>query len=348
MPFRQSSPKLLLLILPLLVAVPLTLASVARAQPAPKRTLLALSKTGRTLAIVDPATLKIDATVPVGPAPHEVVASADGNTAYVSNFNGIGYPMISVVDLVRQRALPPIDTGALQETHGLAFAGGELWFTAQGSKAVARYNPAARKIDWIMGTGQDFTHMLYVAPDEKHVYTANRGSGTVTIMDRFAVPSRPDEPGGASSFHWRATLIRVGRGDEGFDVSPDGKELWTANAQDHTLSVIDLVTRKVVDTIHVNIVSSNRLKFTPNGKYALVSDLHGPDLAVVDVATRKQIKQIPIGHGAAGILMDPVGHRAFIACTPDNYIVILDLKTFKVTGRLHLGGPDGMAWAIRQ
>ena len=344
----MRSPYSRLGILSLLAAVPLALASVAAAQPTPKRALLALSKTERTLAIVDPATLKIVATAPVGPAPHEVVASADGSTAYVSNFNGTGFPMISVVDLLRQKALPPIDTGALEETHGLAFAGGELWFTAQGSRAVARYNPATRKIDWIMGTGQDFTHMLYVTRDEQHVYTANRGSGTVTIMDRYAVPPRPGEPRSAGHFDWKVTLIRVGRGDEGFDVSPDGKELWTANAQDHTLSVIDLVTRKVVDTIPVNIVSSNRLKFTPDGKYVLVSDLHGPDLAIVNVATRKQVKQIPIGHGAAGILMDPVAHRAFIACTPDNYIVVLDLRTFKVTGHLNLGGPDGMAWAVRR
>ena len=43
---------------------------------------------------------------------------------------------------------------------------------------------------------------------------------------------------------WNETVIPVGKGDEGFDVSPDGRELWTANAQDGTLSVIDLATRR--------------------------------------------------------------------------------------------------------
>jgi YVTN family beta-propeller protein len=40
--------------------------------------LLALSKTDHTLSIVDPVTLKVIAKMPVGPDPHEVIASADG------------------------------------------------------------------------------------------------------------------------------------------------------------------------------------------------------------------------------------------------------------------------------
>ncbi len=333
------------IILFMTAAVLLGLAQTAAAQPTPRRALLALSKDDHTLAIVDPATLKIVAKAPIGPAPHEVIASTDGKTAYLSNYRGDGYPLISVVDLVSQKALPPIHTGALTETHGLAFVGGELWFTAQGSKAVARYNPATGNIDWVMGTGQSRTHMIYVTPDENHVYTTNPGSGSVTFMDKVTTPAPGGQPG---IVDWTETQVRVGRGDEGFDISPDGRELWTADAQDGTLSVIDLQTRQVTNTIDAHIVGSNRLKFTPDGKYVLISNLRGPNLVIYNAATRKEVKQIPIGHGAAGILMDPVAHRAFIACSPDNYIVVLDLAAFTVTGHLDVGGqPDGMAWAIR-
>jgi YVTN family beta-propeller protein len=48
---------------------------------------------------------------------------------------------------------------------------------------------------------------------------------------------------------WNQTVIPVGKGDEGFDVSPGGGELWTANAQDGTLSVVDLTTRTVTATL---------------------------------------------------------------------------------------------------
>ena len=50
---------------------------------------------------------------------------------------------------------------------------------------------------------------------------------------------------------WNVTVIPVGRGAEGFDLSPDGKELWAANAQDANVSLIDVATKKVVQTVPV-------------------------------------------------------------------------------------------------
>jgi YVTN family beta-propeller protein len=147
---------------------------------------------------------------------------------------------------------------------------------------------------------------------------------------------------------WNETVIPVGKGAEGFDVSPDGRELWTANAQDGSLSLIDTANKKVTATLDAGIFGANRLKFTPDGKLALISSLRNADLFIYDVGSRKEFKRVKIGHGAAGILVEPKGTRAFIACSPDNYVAILDLKTFQVTGHLDVGGePDGLAWAVR-
>jgi YVTN family beta-propeller protein len=313
------------------------------AQGTPKRALLALSKHDHTLAIVDPETLRVVARAPVGPDPHEVIASSDGRTAYVSIYGFGRYHQISVIDLVGQKALPDIDTGALLGPHGLAFVGGKLWFTAEAAKAVARYDPASAKIDWIMGTGQNRTHMIYVRGDESEFYTSNVSSATVSIFEQITLP-----PPAQLQKDWNQTLIAVGKGAEGFDVSPDGRELWTADAQDGTLSVIDIAARKVVATLDAKVVGANRLKFTPDGRYVAISSLRGGDLVVYDTSTRKEFKRVPIGRGAAGILMDPVGNRIFVACTPDNYVAVVDLKTFAVTGHADVGGePDGLAWAVR-
>ena len=62
------------------------------AQFAEHPVLLALSKADHTLSIVDPVTLKDIAKMPVGPDPHEVIASADGTRAWISNmFNRGGH-----------------------------------------------------------------------------------------------------------------------------------------------------------------------------------------------------------------------------------------------------------------
>jgi len=334
----------------------------AAAQSTPKQSLLALSKQDHTMAIVDPATLQVINKLPVGPDPHEVVASSDGTKAYVSIYGGGRYHAVSVLDLVAQKALPEIDTGGLNGPHGEFFVGGKLWFTAEGAKAVGRYDPATNKIDWIMGTGQNRTHMLYVTNDEKRVYTTNVSSATVSILELVQLPPMGPPTGMQSSpgtqavppqpppprMGWNQTVIAVGKGDEGFDVSPDGRELWTANAQDGSLSIIDLAGKKVTATLDAKILGSNRLKFTPDGKLVFITSLRDGDLFIYDAASRKESKRVHIGHGAAGIQMEPSGARAFVACTPDNYVTVVDLQTLKVTGKIDVGGePDGLAWAVQ-
>ena len=148
---------------------------------------------------------------------------------------------------------------------------------------------------------------------------------------------------------WNQTVIPVGKGDEGFDVSPDGRELWTADAQDGTVSIINIAGKKVVATLDAKVNGANRLKFSVDGKLVLISTLFGSDLVVYDAATRKEMKRVKVGHGAAGILMQPDGARAFVACGPDNYVAVVDMKTLEVTGHIDAGGePDGLAWAMRR
>jgi DNA-binding beta-propeller fold protein YncE len=84
--------------------------------------LLALSKNDHTLAMIDPVSLKVVARVPVGPDPHEVIASADGKTAYVSNYAGGSLHELDIIDLVALKPITQFDTKPLIGLHGLNFA----------------------------------------------------------------------------------------------------------------------------------------------------------------------------------------------------------------------------------
>jgi DNA-binding beta-propeller fold protein YncE len=211
--------------------------------------LLVINKGDNTLAIIDAATLNILGTAATGPDPHEVVASADGKLAYITNYNaGNGFAnSLSVVDLVARTALPPIDLGALARPHGITLSDGKIYFSAEGAKVVARYDPATRRVDWVIGTGQDRTHMVIVSSDRKLIFTTNVASATVSILEERAVgrrggggpPPGTPPPGAAGrgqagrgagfvpfpTTDWYVTTIPVGAGAEGYDLSPNGREL---------------------------------------------------------------------------------------------------------------------------
>jgi DNA-binding beta-propeller fold protein YncE len=345
---KKTFLRLLPMVLPVFLLV-FIYPIASSAQQAPGKTLLALSKTDHMLSVVDPVTFKIIARVPVGEDPHEVIASTDGKTAFVTIYGGGILHELNVIDLVTQKPLANVDTRPLFGPHGLTFVNGKAWFTAEGSKSIGRYDPATGKLDWSMGTGQDRTHMIYVTPDGKNIYTTNVSSGTVSILtDTLIQPGRTAPPNAKPHEDWIQTIVPTARGSEGFDVSPDGNELWTAASEDGTITIIDLRLKKLTTRIAAKVTGANRLKFTPDGKQVFISSLQSGELTVYDAGSRTETKRLKIGHGAAGILMDPDGSRAFVACSADGYIAVVNLKTLEVIHQFDVGGvPDGLAWAIQ-
>jgi YVTN family beta-propeller protein len=297
--------------------------------------LLVLNKADATLAIVDPSTAKVVAKIPTGEGPHEVEVSSDGRLAFVSNY-GARDPgnTLSVIDLAARKETRRVDLRELRRPHGLAASAGHVYFTSEASQLIARYDPAANRVDWKFETGQQGTHMVLASRDGAKLFTANIASNNISIIER-----------GADGV-WNQTLVSVGAGPEGLDVSPDGRELWTAHSRDGGISIIDVAGKKVTQTIDAGTKRSNRLKFTPDGRLVLISDLGSGDLVIFDARTRAQRARLPLGHAPVGILIVPDGSRAYVAVAGDNHVAIVDLKTLAVVGTIATGKePDGMAWA---
>ena len=323
----------------ILAAILCTATIQAQSQtPTPSPALLVLNKAENSLAIVDPATQKVVARIPTGEGPHEIAASSDGKLAVVTNY-GAKTPghSLSVIDLITQKEIHRVDLGPLGRPHGILFADGKFYFTAELNKLIARYDPATNQLDWLLGVGQNRTHMLVRSKYLNEFFTSNVDSGTVTAIEKSSDPSG-----------WKETNIPVGKAVEGIDISPDDKEVWAANAGDGTVSIIETATSKVIHTIEARTKHSNRLKFTPDGKLALVSDPEANELVILDTATRKITKLLNVGRNPGGILIVPDGSRAYVALAGDNAVAIIDLHTLELAGQIPTGqGPDGLAWSSR-
>lgn len=308
-----------------------------------KPVLVVLNKNEANMAIIDPVTMKITAKVPVGDGPHEVVLSTDGKTAFVANY-GAQTPgsSISVIDVATAKELRRVDLLPLMRPHGLQFLGGKLYFTSETNRLIARYDPVANKVDWMMGTGQNGSHMIAVSSDQKKVYTANIGSDSVTAFEFQNVP-----PAGS-----RITHIPVGKQPEAIDLSPDGKEVWVGLNAEGMAEVVDLTAGKSVAKISIG-GRPYRVKFSPDGKLVLCTMFATREILIIDAATRKEIKRMKIDTVPMGVVFSADGKTAYLTTVkPDqasplaDAVIKVDLEKMQVTGSVDPGkAPDGIAVA---
>ncbi len=324
-----------------LAAMLATVAAVAAAA----EVVVVLNKSDHEAALVDPTTLEVLAKLPTGKGPHEAATSPDGRYAYVSNYGSFAVfregerpqmqpgNSITVLDLKDRKVKATFDLGKYTQPHGLWVSrdAKRLWVTCEGAKAVLELDAASGEILKAWDTAQEVSHMVVPTPDEKKLYVANIGSGSVTVIDRSTdiVKSIP-----------------TGAGAEGIDVAPGGKEVWVSNRASHTVAVIEVATDRVLVTFESAGMMPIRVKFTPDGKQVFVSNARSNLVSVFDAATRQLLGTVEVGAVPVGILMSPDGRRAFVANTNDNKVTVLDVLGRKMLRTFTTGTePDGMAWA---
>ncbi len=299
-----------------------------------KPVLVVLNKTDNDMAIIDPVAMKVTGKVPVGAGPHEVVFSEDGKTAYVANY-GAQTPgnTLSIIDIATAKEIRRVDLGPLLRPHGIQLIGGKLYLTAETSRAIARYDPIANKVDWIMGTGQNGSHMIAGSKDQRRFFTANIGSNSVTA---FAFQNVP--PSGSA-----ITQIPVGRQPEAIDISPDAKEVWVGLNQDNGIDVIDTATNKVVQRVDLG-GRPYRVRFTPDGKFVVNPTWPANELIVVDAATKAIVRRIKIEGTPFGIDFSKDGNYAYVTALQPDRVHRVNLRTGVVEASVETGRtPDGVA-----
>jgi DNA-binding beta-propeller fold protein YncE len=293
------------------------------------------------VAFLNHASGKVIKTVPVGNEPHEVAISDDKRYAVVTNTGSYREPnnSLSVLDIAAQKEIHRVDLGPLWNPHGIIYSNGLFYFTAEGARAIGAYDPKTNQLVWINGTGQDQTHMLAATKDGKYVVATNRGSGNISIFQLMG--ANPLFPGA-----WKETIVAVGSGPEGLDISPDGKQVWVGlRGGVGGVAIVDLANKNTIDSFSTNSKGVARVKFAYNGKYFLATDPQNGNLIIFDASSHQVLKSLSLGKGSEAIFIEPDNKHVLIGVTNEDNVAEVDLETLTVTRRIITGkGPDAMAW----
>lgn len=267
-----------------------------------------------------------------GRMPHEIAVSPDGTRAAVVAYGG---QSIDLFDVTSRAKVATIDLSPNAGPHGIAWLGdGRLVATTERSQSVAIADPVAGRLIGSIPTGQQGTHMIAVTRDGSRGFTANIGSGTVSVLDLRSGRKLRD--------------LDVGGRPEAIALSVDERSLWVGDlegARVQAFSTADFERLAEIPTGRVPI----RVAASPDGRWIVTSNLGDGSLTVIDSATRQPVRDIVVsGEEAAGqvtILFGPNG-RLYAAETGRDRIAEIDLATGRVLRRLPAGKQgDGLAIA---
>lgn len=277
--------------------------------------VVAVCRDANAVEILDGDSLRSLARITVGEAPHEAIVSADGRTAYITNYGTKEKPgnSLSVIDLATLKETKRVDLGVLIRPHGLQEIGGKIYFTAEAASAVARFDPVAGKVDWRTKTNQMASHMLAASADGRMIYTANIASDSVTKIDAGNVAEAKVEQ------------IAVGKQPEGIALAPDGKTLWIGHRMNGLISVIDTLSGKVVQTLTAGQMPL-RLAYAPDGKRVYAINPQEAMVVVFDAATFKESGRITIDGAPVGLAVAPDGKKVFITDLKNGQVFALDAE----------------------
>jgi YVTN family beta-propeller protein len=245
-----------------------------------------------------------------------------------------GGSTIDVFDLATRTRLRTIELRPNLRPHGLVWlADGRLVATTEASKSVVVVSPGGEVK--AISTDALGSHMVAVAPDARHAYVANIGSGTVSVLDLTAGTKLRD--------------IQVGGKPEGLSLANGGTELWVGDLSAPRVQIYDSATGAKLGEIAIDPVAI-RVATSPDGKTVATSNVGAGTVSLIDVATRKVRQTISVSGsedaGQVTILFSPDGRLLYAAETGRDQVAEIDLASGKVLRRLAAGkNGDGLALA---
>ena len=297
------------------------------------------------LSVIDGASRRVLATIPLGKRPRGIRLGPDGQTLYIAL---TGSPIAGPG--TDESKLPPPDKSA----DGIAvfdIASGKIRRIIKGvsnpeqlavSKAGRLYaadEDAAKLIVLDINSGAPVGAVavgeepegVALTPDEKQVWVTSEGNSAVVAID-------------TASLKVLAT-IPVGERPRNVVFSPDGRRAFVAGEADRVIKVIDTAALSVLKSVTLADASLKPmgLAVSGDGKVLYVSAGRGAQVLALDAETLAIRGVAPTGGRPWGVALSPDGKLLYSAGGSSDDVAVTDTATMQVLSRIKAGaGP----WTI--
>lgn len=175
-------------------------------------------------------------------------------------------------------------------------------------------------------------HGVLVVPELARVFASATETNEVVVIDEKTQKIVARVPGGAYP--------------DGMAYAPDVRKLYVSDESGKTETVIDITTNRRVATIELGGEAGNT-QYDPVSHHIFVNVQSRRQLIEIDPAQDAIVARIdlPGAKGNHGLLIVPALRLAFIACEGNDRLLVLDMRTMRVSQSFDVGGdPDVLAF----
>lgn len=259
-----------------------------------------------------------DVTNQTEPAP-QVEAEAKQSLIYVPN---AGEGTVSVINPNENKVVDTITLGTEQASHGIALSlDGKTLYTGTGFKGKSLLvidTETKEKINEIKF--EEGVHGIDLSPDGKYLYISlnpglgQEGKGGLAIIKTDTMEKLAE--------------VETDEGPAHVAVTPDGSQVWVANVNADSVSVIDTKENSLIKTIEVGDVP-NEVAISPDGKWVFVANVESDLVSVINIETLQVVRTVQAGDGPHGVTVSPNGKELWVANNNSNDVTVIDTATLE-------------------
>ncbi len=210
-----------------------------------------------------------------------------------------------------------------------------LFLAHLGQDEVLAFDTRTRKTVGVVRNIRQ-VHGVLAIPQLDRVYASATGTNEVVAIDETRLTE--------------VARVPVGIHPDGMAYAPGVERLYVSDEFGRTETVIDVRTNRRIATIALGGEVGNS-EYDPASGHVFVNVQTRGQLVEIDPATDRIVRRIrlPGADDNHGLLIEPRSRRAFIACAGSDRLLVLDLRTRRITQTLPIGhDPDVLAFDPRE